>query len=75
MTTQPTHEALNIRLVHGWSIHLFQQQDPTLRWKATATNFNRFACGVGVDAEMALANVARETGIADYEMLQAFGIG
>lgn len=65
---------LNIQMVHGYSVHLFEQNDPALRWKATATNGHSYEFGVGIDAEMALRNLAAKIGINAGDLLRAFGL-
>lgn len=65
---------LNIKMVQGWSVHLFEQNDPVLKWKVTATQWNEFREAVGRDAETALASLAVKCGMLPGDMVRAFGL-
>jgi hypothetical protein len=61
-------------MVHGWSVHLYEQRDPVLKWKTTATCGSEFVSAEGMDAENCLVNLAGKLAINGHEMLGAFGL-
>lgn len=67
-------DALNIRIVCGWSVWLREVNDPLLPWQATATKDKEHFGGSGLDRHMALARVAHKCGFEKWEAFAVFEI-
>lgn len=72
-----TPHTTGVKMVHGWNIHVEQYRDAAAQFRATATNIGgmfHYEWATGLDAAMALTNLAHKIGVNPADVLREFGL-